>query len=62
MPVVFVPIEEVPFVTTIGNRACITDLVIEEHFGPEQKAWVRANCKRHPQADVWLLPLPPENA
>lgn len=47
-------------VTMYGNRPAITDTVIAEHFGPVMRQWVRDNCERVPNADVWLLPMPPD--
>ncbi len=42
-----------------GNRACITDQIVEE-FGAELRAWVKENCERSIDgADVWLLPSLP---
>jgi hypothetical protein len=51
---------DIPLVSMIGNRACITDLVMVEVLAfasPNLAQWVHDNCERSELAAVWLLPV-----
>ena len=49
-------------VVVLDSRCGLTELTVQEHFGPDLRRWVGENCERHPMMDVWLLPVADDSA